>query len=95
MGKKCTLLNLSRRPSVTAAGAQETGQIRSEERDLSSSAADGVMSAEDLESKEKLEKTLKEGTNELEKVEDESTAKMEVEPSCSLSDEQQGMAVSS
>ncbi|XP_055083556.1 nucleosome-remodeling factor subunit BPTF-like isoform X3 [Periophthalmus magnuspinnatus] len=86
MGKKCTLLDLSHRPSITATEDQEKNSPTSE--------LVAAISTEDLDSKEKSEDRLQDVKSEAEKsegiVSDNSTTKMEVEPPCSLLNECQG-----
>ncbi|XP_034743278.1 nucleosome-remodeling factor subunit BPTF-like isoform X4 [Etheostoma cragini] len=102
LGKKCTLLDLSRRPSVFAPEAQGAAVLHSEEKDQDSSglsklATDPPMSVEDLESNERIEEEKKEESDENEKSEelsaDESPAKMEVDPTYSRSDEEQRSSI--
>lgn len=101
LGKKCTLLDLSRRPSVAEPEAQGAAVLSSEAKDqdsssLSKPATDHLMSAEDRESSERIEEETKAGEDEKEKSElspDESPTKMEVDPADSRSDEEQSMTV--
>lgn len=99
LGKKCTLLDLSRRPSVAEPEAQGAA-VMSEAKDqdspsLSKPATDHMMPVDDLESNERMEEEKKEGLDEKEKSEelslDESPAKMELDPTDSRSDEEQSM----
>lgn len=100
LGKKCTLLDLSRQPSVAEPEAQGAAVLSSEAKDrdsssLSKSVTDHLMSVEDLESNERMEEEKKEGADEKEKSEelsaDESPVKMEVDPTDLQSDEEQSM----
>ncbi|XP_062243495.1 nucleosome-remodeling factor subunit BPTF-like isoform X5 [Platichthys flesus] len=90
LGKKCTLLDLSRRPSVATPEAQGAAVLISEAKDqgscsLSKPATDPLLSAEYLESNEKMEEEIKEEMDVKEKKTEEmsveeSPAKMEVDP---------------
>lgn len=100
LGKKCTLLDLSRRPSIAAPEAQGAAVLSCEEKDkdssiLSKPAADHPMSVDDSKSNERMEEEKKEVEDEKEKSEklsaDESPVKMEVDPTDSRSDEEQSM----
>lgn len=100
LGKKCTLLDLSRRPSVAAPETQGAAVLSSEAKDQDSShpskpATDHLMSVDDLESNERMDEEKKERAGEKEKSEelsaDESPAKMEVDPTDTRSDEEQSM----
>lgn len=97
LGKKCTLLDLSRRPSVAEPEAQGAAVLSCETKgqdslSTSKTPTDHLMSVEDLESNERMEE---EGADKKEKSEElsaeESPAKMEVDPTDSLSDEEQSM----
>ncbi|KAG7485284.1 nucleosome-remodeling factor subunit BPTF isoform X1 [Solea senegalensis] len=99
LGKKCTLLDLSRRPSVAAPEAQEPAALTSEAKDqglcsLSSPATERLMS---VESDEGMEVEKKEELSVKEKLEelpvDESPVKTEMDPSESRGDETQGSSV--
>lgn len=96
LGKKCTLLDLSRRPSVAAPEAQGAAVSSGEEKDqdsssLSKPATDHPMTNE-LESNERMEEEKKQGAEEKEKSEelpaDETPTKMEVDPPDSRPEEQ-------
>uniref|UniRef100_A0AAQ4NPJ3 Bromodomain PHD finger transcription factor n=1 Tax=Gasterosteus aculeatus aculeatus TaxID=481459 RepID=A0AAQ4NPJ3_GASAC len=84
LGKKCTLLDLSRHLGVAASGAQQAAVSSGEakDQDLSKSAPDPPMTVE--ESKEEMEEEKKHGVDEKEKSEelsaDGSPAEMEVDP---------------
>ncbi|XP_008294764.1 nucleosome-remodeling factor subunit BPTF isoform X5 [Stegastes partitus] len=99
LGKKCTLLDLSRRPSVVAPEAQGEAALSSEAKDQDSSSLskpDHLTSAEGLESNERMEEEKKEEVDEKEKEESsavESPAKMEVDPTDSPSDEERRSSV--
>ncbi|XP_053274261.1 nucleosome-remodeling factor subunit BPTF isoform X2 [Pleuronectes platessa] len=95
LGKKCTLLDLSRRPSVASPEAQGAAVLISEAKDhgtcsLSKPATDPLLSAEYLESNEKMEEETKEEMDVKEKTEElpveDSPVKMEVDPTESPSD---------
>lgn len=100
LGKKCTLLDLSRRPSIAAPDAQgnivSSSETNSQDSSsLSKSTTNDLTSVEDLGSNERMEKeTMKEEIDE-EKTHElspgESAAKMEVDPKESQSDEEQSM----
>lgn len=100
LGKKCTLLDLSRRPSIAEPEAQGGAAISSEAKDQDSSSlskpeTDHLMSVEDLESNEKMEEETKEGADKKEKSEelspDASPVKMEMDPTDARPDEEQSM----
>lgn len=100
LGKKCNLLDLSRRPSVAEPEAQGAAVSSSEAKDedsssLSKPATDHLMSVEDLESNERMEEETKDGSDEKEKTEelsaDESPTKMEVDTTDIPSDQEQSM----
>ncbi len=97
LGKKCTLLDLSRLPSVAEPEAQGAAVFSSEAKDRDSSSLSKSVTdlVEDLESSERMQEEKKEGVDEKEKSEelsaDESPAKMEVEPTDLGSDEEQSM----
>ncbi|XP_074486723.1 nucleosome-remodeling factor subunit BPTF-like isoform X2 [Sebastes fasciatus] len=102
LGKKCTLLDLSRRPSIAAPEAQGAAVLSCEEKDkdssiLSKPAADHPMSVDDSKSNERMEEEKKEVEDEKEKSEklsaDESPVKMEVDPTDSRSDEEQRSSI--
>lgn len=99
LGKKCTLLDLSRRPSIAAPEAQGAAALSSEAKDeglssLSKPATDHLLSVENFEINERMEEEKKERVEEKEEAEelslDESPAKM-VDPTESQSDEEQSM----
>lgn len=100
MGKKCTLLDLSRQPSVVEAEVQGVAVLSCTTRGQDSPSTpkpptDPVTSAEDFESYERKEEEVEKRVNTKEPLEelsaDESLAKMEVDPSDSLSGEEQIM----
>lgn len=100
LGKKCTLLDLSRQPSVAEPEAQGAAVLSSEAKDRESSSlseplTDHLMSVEDLESNERMEEEKKEVVDEKEKSEElsanESSVKMEVDGTDLGSDEEQSM----
>lgn len=101
LGKKCTLLDLSRRPSIAEPEAQGGAAISSEAKDQDSSSlskpeTNRLMSVEDLDSNEKMEEETKEGADKKEKSkdlssDDASPVKMEVDPTDARSDEEQSM----
>ncbi len=100
LGKKCTLLDLSRRPNVAEQEAQGAAVLNSEAKhpipsSLSKPATDHLDSVEDLESNEGIKEDLEEGVDDKEKSEEssvgEALAKMEVDPTDSRSDEEQSM----
>lgn len=86
LGKKCTLLDLSRRPSATETDAQEAAVLSGVTKGSSSP----PQSAEDSESCERMEE---EGAEKKETPEElpaeESPTKMDVDPPDSPSDEEQ------
>lgn len=97
-GKKCTLLDLSRRPSIAVPEAQGIVASSSETKaqdssSLSKPTADHLI--EDLDSNERMEEDKKEEVQDKEKMQelspDESAAKMEVDPTDSRSDDEQSM----
>lgn len=100
LGKKCTLLDLSRRASVAEPEAQGAAVLscatqRQESSSTPKPPTDHLTSVEDLESNERLEEELKSEADKKEKTEElsanESPAKMEVDPTDSRSDEEQSM----
>lgn len=100
LGKKCTLLDLSRLPSVAAPEARGAAvlSIAAADQDssrLSKPETDHPMSVEDSGCNEGLEEEKKEEVDEKEKSEElsaeESPAKMEVDPTDSRTDEKQSM----
>ncbi|XP_026158254.1 nucleosome-remodeling factor subunit BPTF isoform X2 [Mastacembelus armatus] len=102
LGKKCTLLDLSRRPSVATPEAQGSAALSSETKDQDSSSpseptADRLISVEDLKSTEGIGEENKEEVEEKEKTEelseDESAAKMEADLTDSRSDEEQRSSI--
>ncbi|XP_059196627.1 nucleosome-remodeling factor subunit BPTF-like [Centropristis striata] len=102
LGKKCTLLDLSRRPSVAAPEGQGAAVLSSEAKHqdssgLSKPAEDHQRSVEDLDSNERMEEEKKEGVEEKEKSEElsagESPTKMEVDAADSRSDEEQRSSI--
>lgn len=90
LGKKCTLLDLSRRPSAAETDAQEATVLSGVTKDSSSP----PQSVEDLEPCERMEE---EGAEKKETPEElsaeESPTKMDVDPPDSPSDEEQSMTV--
>lgn len=98
LGKKCTLLDLSRHASVAAPEAPGPAVLSSEAKDQDSSSLskpapdpDPSMSVEDVESNERIEEEKKDGvdkkaTSELSS--EESPVVMEVDPTDSRSEEQ-------
>uniref|UniRef100_A0AAQ5XRQ1 Bromodomain PHD finger transcription factor n=1 Tax=Amphiprion ocellaris TaxID=80972 RepID=A0AAQ5XRQ1_AMPOC len=101
LGKKCNLMDLSRRPSIVVPEAQEAAALSTEAKDQDSSSLskpDHLMLGEDLESNERLEEEKKEEVDEKEKKKEESSAgeslaKMELEPTDSPSDEEQRSSI--
>ncbi|XP_047189812.1 nucleosome-remodeling factor subunit BPTF-like isoform X1 [Scophthalmus maximus] len=102
LGKKCSLLDLSRRPSVATPEAQGAAASVCEAKDqglcsLSKPATDHLRSAEEFVSNERMKEETKEEVDIKEKMEespvDESPAKMEVDPTESRSDEEQSSSV--
>ncbi|XP_022061131.2 nucleosome-remodeling factor subunit BPTF isoform X4 [Acanthochromis polyacanthus] len=100
LGKKCNLLDLSRRPSTVTPEAQEAAALSTEAKDQDSSSLskpDHLMLGEDLESNNRMEEENKEEVDEKEKKEESSAgellAKMEVDPTDSPSDEEQRSSV--
>lgn len=100
LGKKCTLLDLSRRPSVAEPEAQGAAVLSCATKRQDSSCTptpptDHLMSVEDLESNERLEEELKSEADKKENTEEllanESPAKMEADPTDSQLDEEQSM----
>lgn len=98
LGKKCTLLDLSRRPSVV--DSQEAAEDEAKDEDSSCSPPKPVtdhVSMEDSEPSEVVPEDNKEGLDEKEKSKsvelpvDESPTKMEVDASDSPSDDGQSM----
>ncbi|KAM8880253.1 nucleosome-remodeling factor subunit BPTF-like isoform 8-T9 [Spinachia spinachia] len=96
LGKKCTLLDLSRHHSVAASGAQQAAVSSPGAKDqdfcsLSKSATGPPMSVE--ASNGKMEETKKEGVAEMKRSEelsaDGSPAEMEVDPTDSQTEEMQ------
>lgn len=103
LGKKCTLLDLSRRPSVAEPEAQGAAVLSCATKCQDSSCTpkpptDHLTSVEDLESNERLEEELKSEADKKEKTEEllanESPAKMEADPTDSPLDEEQSMQLS-
>lgn len=98
LGKKCTLLDLSRHLGVAASGAQQAAVSSGEakDQDISKSAPDPPMTVE--ESKEEMEEEKKHGVDEKEKSEelsaDGSPAEMEVDPTDAPIEEMQSTTVS-
>lgn len=83
LGKKCSLLDLSRRPSVIAPETQNSAALKSEAKDPNSTCL-SKPSARELDSTEKVEENTKEEMDDKEiKTEsssaDESPANMEVD----------------
>lgn len=96
LGKKCTLLDLSRRPSVAAPDAQVSSDtVINESKDqessiLSESAADRLTSVEDLESGDSKAEEKKDGKEKSEDLlAEESPEKMGVDPAEPPSEEEQ------
>ena len=92
LGKKCTLLDLSRRPSVAAPEAQGAAVSSSEEKYQDPSSLTDHPMTNELESNERMEEEKKQGAEEKEKSEelsaDETPTKMEVDPPDSRPEEQ-------
>lgn len=100
LGKKCTLLDLSRRPSVPESESQGVAVLSciTKDQDPAStpkSPLDRLTSA-DLESCERVEEERRKGEVEKEKSAElpaeDSPAKMELEPTDPVSDENKSMS---
>lgn len=90
LGKKCTLLDLSRRPSVVTPEAQGAAATSSEATEEDSSGLPKPLTDQQT-SNEKRDEEKKEDLDEKEKAKEELPTKMEVDSTDSPSDEVQSM----
>lgn len=101
LGKKCTLLDLSRRPSVPESESQGVAVLSciTKGQDPASSPKSPLdrLASADLESCERVEEEIKKGEAEKEKLEElpaeDLPAKMELDPTDPVSDENKRMSL--
>lgn len=101
LGKKCTLLDLSRRPSVPESESQGVAVLSciTKGQDPASTPKSPLerLTSADLESCERVEEGMEAGEAEKEKSEElpaeDAPAKMEVDPTDPVADENQRMSL--
>lgn len=99
LGKKCTLLDLSHRPSVPESESQGVAVLSciTKGQDPASTPSPDRLTCADLEACEKVKKETKEGEPEKGKSEElpaeDSPAKMELDPTDAVPDDNKSMSL--